>query len=323
MSRAAPHFLNRSTKLIQEPDEFRDAVTGIELKVLFLKKQAKLSRVEQIQTQSWALDFGVAHTATRTQGIVCHGWASICLATGSGSAIWNGQSAGPGTLALLPPGQTLDGSTTGTFDWLSVAIPPELWWRSVHAAGLPEDAPTKLTVCHLPPAQELRVRHMMADLKQAVKRISNDDMPQTPVAWHIESMITELFILANELAKGARPYSTALLNRARLARAAEEWMMASMAEPVSITDACLALRVSRRELEYAFRGIFDQSPRDYFETLRLHEIRRRLSQPDLAKRTVTDVALEHGILHLGRFAARYRARFGENPTDTLRRNARS
>lgn len=34
--------------------------------------------------------------------------------------------------------------------------------------------------------------------------------------------------------------------------------------------------------------------------------------------SVTDVALEHGFVHMGRFAAQYRQRFGCTPSRTLR-----
>jgi len=65
-------------------------------------------------------------------------------------------------------------------------------------------------------------------------------------------------------------------NRTRLARRAECWMRENLAEDVRMPDLCTVLRVSRRELEYAFRTTYDQSPRDYLHTLRLHAVRRTL-----------------------------------------------
>jgi AraC family ethanolamine operon transcriptional activator len=83
-------------------------------------------------------------------------------------------------------------------------------------------------------------------------------------------------------------------------------------------EVCLALRVSRRELEYAFRWTFDQSPRDCLQTLRLNAVRRHLLRAKAGETSILSVAHEHGLTHLGRFSANYRALFGERPVETLR-----
>jgi len=90
---------------------------------------------------------------------------------------------------------------------------------------------------------------------------------------------------------------------------------------VGIPDLCLALNVSRRELEYAFRATFDVSPWDYFQKLRLNAVYRDLRRsPAKLSGYVTEIAMTHGITHLGRFSAQYRELFGERPSETLRRN---
>jgi AraC family ethanolamine operon transcriptional activator len=49
------------------------------------------------------------------------------------------------------------------------------------------------------------------------------------------------------------------------------------------------------------------------QTLRLNSIRRALRSTD---KPIIDVAFDHGVTHLGRFSAQYRALFGERPSDT-------
>jgi transcriptional regulator GlxA family with amidase domain len=92
-----------------------------------------------------------------------------------------------------------------------------------------------------------------------------------------------------------------------------------LAEPWQIPEVCLALRVSRRELEYAFRTSFDTSPRDFLQALRLNAIRRALQNEDNPQESVSHLALDHGITHFGRFSAHYRALFGESPSKTQAR----
>ena len=92
-------------------------------------------------------------------------------------------------------------------------------------------------------------------------------------------------------------------------------MRHQLGESLQILDLCAALRVSRRELEYAFRSTFDQSPRDFLQALRLNAIRRELRVSDAP---IIDIAFQHGMSHLGRFAASYRHLFGEKPSQTVR-----
>ncbi|MGC4074510.1 MAG: helix-turn-helix domain-containing protein [Nibricoccus sp.] len=90
-------------------------------------------------------------------------------------------------------------------------------------------------------------------------------------------------------------------------------MREHLGESINVPDICLNLGISRRELEYSFRSVFDQSPREYLQTLRLNAIRRKLRS---SGGSIIDVAFEHGINHLGRFSADYRALFGEYPSAT-------
>ena len=57
----------------------------------------------------------------------------------------------------------------------------------------------------------------------------------------------------------------------------------------------------------------------FLHKLRLHGVRRELLATDPRYGSVKRSALDWGFWHLGRFAADYRALFGENPSATLNR----
>ena len=314
-----PSAIRRSSRLISEPDDFRDAVTGMELSVYFRGKQTMASRVEQYQSANWALDFGIANAPTRTRGMVLGGWASFCLAIGPGDAIWNGQQASPGTLCLLPPGQEVHGSTVARFNWLTAAVSPELWQSCVMLAGVQDTPPRQLTVCGLPDNVFASIKRRFSETRRLLANHPPAGAARCRAMECAAESIAATFTIACGLAARGHHGPCTLRNRARLARAAEEHMISSIDEPMRVPDLCAALRVSRRELEYAFRSIFDQSPRQYLETLRLHAIRRQLKLTDADDGRIIDIAYANGISHLGRFAARYRSLFGENPAQTLRR----
>src|SRR5262244_3894467 len=94
-------------------------------------------------------------------------------------------------------------------------------------------------------------------------------------------------------------------------------------EPIRIAKICHAAGVSPRTLLRAFRAVHGAAPYRYLCSLRLLEARRILSSTAGNPPTVTEVATRLGFVELGRFAAAYRAAFGECPSDTLRRSSQS
>lgn len=85
----------------------------------------------------------------------------------------------------------------------------------------------------------------------------------------------------------------------------------------SAWEMAQAAGVSQKTLEVAFREVMDMTPGKYLVIRRLNAARRALVSADRAKASVTDVALEYGFTHLGRFAKNYRQLFGEAPSKTL------
>ncbi|MEE4119541.1 MAG: helix-turn-helix transcriptional regulator [Paracoccaceae bacterium] len=105
-------------------------------------------------------------------------------------------------------------------------------------------------------------------------------------------------------------------------RRAEEIMRARLGEPLKIADIARAVGVGTRALQMAFAAHLGATPREVLAEMRLDAAHRDLlsASPD---ETVTDVALVCGFAHLSRFAAAYRRRFGERPSETLARARRA
>ena len=58
---------------------------------------------------------------------------------------------------------------------------------------------------------------------------------------------------------------------------------------------------------------------EFLTEQRLHRAHEKLLKARLAD-SVTNIALDCGFNHLGRFSQLYRKRFGERPSETLRKN---
>ncbi|MCU1409258.1 MAG: AraC family transcriptional regulator, partial [Microbacteriaceae bacterium] len=57
----------------------------------------------------------------------------------------------------------------------------------------------------------------------------------------------------------------------------------------------------------------------YLRDFRLEQVHKELLAAEPGAVTVTEVAARWGFVHLGRFAAAYRQRFAERPSDTINR----
>jgi methylphosphotriester-DNA--protein-cysteine methyltransferase len=100
----------------------------------------------------------------------------------------------------------------------------------------------------------------------------------------------------------------------------EQAMRERPGEMLSMSDICAAVGVPRRTLNLACFEFLGQGATQYARARRLEHVRSTLLAGDPGTTQVTRVAMNFGFWELGRFAHAYRVRFGERPSDTLRRN---
>jgi transcriptional regulator GlxA family with amidase domain len=101
----------------------------------------------------------------------------------------------------------------------------------------------------------------------------------------------------------------------------EEAVRTNLATLDRVADISETIPVSRRTLLRAVRVIHGTTPSRFAQSLRLAEARKALLSAHAASETITEVAMRFGFRGLGRFAADYRAAFGENPSETMGRNS--
>jgi AraC-like DNA-binding protein len=104
----------------------------------------------------------------------------------------------------------------------------------------------------------------------------------------------------------------------RIVLRACEMIRARIDEPVRIAEIAGALGISTRHLQAGFRRHVGKTPQAFLTDCRLELVRRKLLER-VPGGSVTAAALECGFSNLGEFAKKYRERFGEKPSETLRR----
>ncbi len=97
-----------------------------------------------------------------------------------------------------------------------------------------------------------------------------------------------------------------------------EWSRGHLHEPLDLRALARIAGVPPRTLEAHFARFLGQTPLGWLRQARLAHARRALLG-SRGRASVSQVALDSGFGQLGRFAAQYCRRFGELPSETLRR----
>ena len=106
----------------------------------------------------------------------------------------------------------------------------------------------------------------------------------------------------------------------RSIRRALDAMRSNMGHDWTAAGLAAAADVSSRTLQRQFRNFLGKPPHVVLRNIRFEWARRKLLQ-GLRDEKVRDVALTCGLPHFGRFAREYRRRYGETPSQTVRRQA--
>jgi AraC-like DNA-binding protein len=245
---------------------------------------------------------------------------TISLA-GGGSVAQAGQTAPlvPGQrAALVSPSLPVEVDLRSGYRGLQVIIPAQTMENALDAlTGAPRKGPlrfdTSVDIGSGPGAGIVRL------IEFILAEADRDGVLQAPV---VASRLADALVHA--LLLGVPHSHSHLLGPApgrepepRYVRRVEEYIAAHAHNPISVADLADVAGVSARTLFAAFRAHRGQSPMAFLRVQRFELARLRLLSSMAA--TVAETAYACGFEHLGRFSIGYRKRFGESPTQTLRR----
>jgi AraC-like DNA-binding protein len=214
-----------------------------------------------------------------------------------------------GNALLVQPGSRRSRVRTnrgGQFRMMGAILPPP-----PGSSRLSAELPSILSIAAMPEALSLQ-GFMQYAFREAQR---GDNALFRPLA--LKSAGALVTDMVHALYDRLIPTGPALAGSSRV-RAAEDYMRSHSEEPLTVTEIANAVGVGPRALQAAFRASHGVTPRQLLAEIRLEKARARLLAPE-AEMTVTDAALASGFAHFGRFAAAYRERYGELPSETLRR----
>lgn len=101
----------------------------------------------------------------------------------------------------------------------------------------------------------------------------------------------------------------------------DAYIRENIKEDLSVDALATLSKVSSRTLYNIFSRYKSITPMHYIKQQKLLHIRKVLQGQERSVRNVTEVALDYGFMHLGRFSSDYKKLFGELPSETLKKKA--
>jgi AraC-like DNA-binding protein len=293
-------------------------MTPLEIDVL--SRRGEPSRIRKIRSPlSWAFDTSIINGHVRARGAFERNHMVVLTVMRGADATICGVPLQEGVSLTIPEGEEITASIRPGVIYSATVLPVAVWTEIVELeTGRPDDAVLSVTrSIRQPPAQAERMAGQLAATLRHFDAAGPlgfaQEMPM-PFVDYLGAVASALGDTGND----DRHLDRSLRTRLRQAWLAEDFIRANLQEPISIAGICRAVGVSRRQLEYAFNTTFGVGPSEFVRVARLNRIRRQLRTARAASRSVTQVALDTGVTHLGRFAEAYRHLFGETPIQTLR-----
>lgn len=304
--------------VVSEPDDFEAALQGAgAVRLLVTGRGQFRARLTQIALHRLRLSAAEEHRARIAFVAVAAGMLLILLPMGGSTApIWGGVRMRNGELLTVGAGQRAHTTTDGPACSGSIWLPTEDLARYGRAlSGAPFAVPPG--ICRwLPPAAagaHLRRLHAAAIRRAATRP---EALADAQAAHGLEQEL--LHALVGSLAAASVREETPAERRHRNVLARFEDLVEA-GSPQRMTEIYAALGVSDRLLRECCRAYLGMSPSAYRRRRAMQQVHRALRSGDPEMTTVPEIARQHGLRDLGRFAGNYRAIYGELPSTTLRR----
>jgi AraC family ethanolamine operon transcriptional activator len=230
---------------------------------------------------------------------------------------WRGLPVSDNTLIIFPEDRELFSTMGANVEMMTIAIDQALVDSCIENWELDTTvvfgSPSTTDLC---PSQYNRVRSNLSLLTEFMVKYGDHQQFKDVSRGVQEYMIDELLKpVASSLCNGTVSRSFA----AQRVKAASDYILAHVTEPLTVAEVCTAIGSSRRSLEQCFQKYAGTSPKQFIQLLRFNQCRAALLGATTDSR-ISDIAGRYGFWHMGQFGATYRRLFAETPRNTLQRS---
>lgn len=301
-------------------DEYAQAGRGWNLEMRQLDRGQFWGEMIQLVTPGVILQKASFGRALDQYGLPPEGFVNFGVPAGQNMKfVWRNRTVNGNSMIAFPEGAEHASVTRPGFSVFPLSVRREVIDAASDRLGLPSysDLLGGSEVVDLPPGALEKLRRLMLRTCRDFDRVSDSELTK-----RLNSDLVQELISTLETSNPVEHFASLSL-RERVVMLAEEFILETGDEDLSVLDVCQEIGVSQRTLEYAFQERFQMTPKTYLRTFKLNEVRKALRRADPAASTVIEIAAQWGFWHMGQFAADYRSHFGELPSETLRKPALS
>jgi len=306
------------TQAFSSFEAFFDANRHASVRAMLLGRDCKNWALTHLVVNTVSVQWGQASGKAVVEGLSKVDGLTMFLQTqGEPAFSGNGCRFGDRSLMVVAPGQEFCLAAEGSWRrWCSVYIPNEKLARASGGTTIPVTA--QRGVFQLPPQRIERFLSVMRQLDRAVQ--------QAPAAFDSaasqkaaeQKLARAVGNVLGEPSEVNLPFGRPAVPRTQIIRMSMDFVVQHDGAYLSVEQLAGAAGVSERTLRDAFQSYFGAAPVQYLNRRTLHQVRNALKHADPLRTTVTAVAAQFGVWHLGRFSRDYRFLFGELPSKTLR-----
>ena len=302
----------RSTREAQDADEHAHNLTNWQQEYDQLSGGRFYGRIDEVALDGCQLFKEHTNRALRQQ---CNVWKDalwIGIPARASDCRINGLSVGTDQLMCRPGGRDFELMTPDAFDIYGIVIREETLLRAAEREARVLDLPSlehspRLTV---PQAQLDQVRSLLEQVLYRDAQGLDSEHQQQLASQALLQLVT------NAAQPAAAP---SYAHRRKVVEQVKRYLAEHPDAPLSIPELCERVHVSRRTLQYSFESMLGISPLQFLRSARLNQVRRALCEPQQSS-PIASIAAERGFWHPGQFARDYKALFGENPSETVKRS---
>lgn len=287
---------------------------------LYSPHALRVGRVDGFDMQLGGFEFGHFHVGAITYGspvvaqVAPHHahWVFSWLRQGHVTRGRHGRSFSAGDASVLAPGETHELHMSADMQLINLRIAQADLLQACHALVGVEPGQRLGFADHL---------HAGSSAADALQRLTSllaltPHYPQAAAA-RLERSLQEavMFELLLAWPSAVSAYLAQPASLPETIRRARDYLHAHVEELPTVGDLARHCGVSVRALAKGFARHLNTTPLQYMINLRLDRAREQL-QAHGRQGNVTEVAQRWGFTHAGLFAARYRRRFGELPSET-------